>query len=51
MPASFSSTTSSSLQSLSSKEEVSSVETAQPTVPCVRPQPEPETLVTSEAAP
>merc|ERR1719195_1736309 len=51
MPASFSSTTSSSLQSLSSKEEVSSVETAQPTVPCVRPQPEPETLVISEAAP
>jgi len=52
MPASFSSSTSSGLQSLSNKEEASAtptaLETAQPTVPCVRPQPEPEAVESSE---
>jgi len=56
MPASFSSTSSSSLQSLSNKEEAASatptaLETAQPTVvPCVRPQPEVETQESSEVS-
>merc|ERR550534_2808708 len=51
MPASFSSTSSSSLQSLSNKEEPTALETAQPTVvPCVRPQPEAETQESSEVS-
>merc|ERR1719232_207314 len=57
MPASFSSTASSSLQSLSNKEEAASatptahaLETAQPTVPVVRPQPEPEVGESAEAS-
>merc|ERR1719480_494126 len=57
MPASFSSTASSGLQSLSNKEEAASatpsahaLETAQPTVPVVRPQPEPEVGESAEAS-
>merc|ERR550534_1917983 len=51
MPASFSSTSSSSLQSLSNKEEPTALETAQPTVvPCVRPQPEAETQESSKVS-
>merc|ERR1719232_1258151 len=57
MPASFSSTASSSLQSLSNKEEAASatptahaLETAQPTVPVVRPQTEPEVGESAEAS-